>query len=79
MLSITYLMLRSGPLRDAACGGSSGQGARLEARTTLLQPRCDRVDQFPDSRESGGPELAHCLNRERPPRPLGPGFPLARE
>ena len=29
-----YLMLRSAPFRDAACGGSSGQGARLEERTT---------------------------------------------
>jgi hypothetical protein len=26
------------PLRDAACGGSSGQGARLEGRKTLMQP-----------------------------------------
>jgi hypothetical protein len=37
MPSETYLMLRSAPLRDAACGGSSGQGARLEARTAALQ------------------------------------------
>src|SRR2546423_12743802 len=26
------------PLRDAACGGSSGPGARLEARTDAMQP-----------------------------------------
>src|SRR5438552_1827437 len=35
MSSVAYLMLRSAPLRDAACGGSSGQGARLEARTHI--------------------------------------------
>ncbi len=29
------LILRRPPLRDAACGGSSGQGGRLEGRTTL--------------------------------------------
>ena len=32
-----HLLLRSAPLRDAACGGSSGQGARLEARTTPMR------------------------------------------
>ena len=30
-------MLRVAPLRDAACGDSAGQGARLEARTTAMQ------------------------------------------
>jgi hypothetical protein len=31
------LILRSPPLRDAACGGSSGQGGRLEGRRALIQ------------------------------------------
>jgi hypothetical protein len=32
------LILRKPPLRDAACGGSSGQGACLEGCTALIQP-----------------------------------------
>ena len=32
------LILRKLPLRDAACGGSSGQGGCLEGRTALIQP-----------------------------------------
>jgi hypothetical protein len=32
-----FLILRRPPLRDAACGGSSGQGGRLEGRTALIQ------------------------------------------
>jgi hypothetical protein len=32
------LILRKPPLRDAACGGSSGQGGCLEGRTALIQP-----------------------------------------
>jgi hypothetical protein len=32
-----FLSLRKPPLRDAACGGSSGQGGCLEGRTTLVQ------------------------------------------
>src|ERR671926_1513566 len=30
-----FLILRSPPVRDAACGGSSGQGWRLEGRTAV--------------------------------------------
>jgi hypothetical protein len=36
-----FLVLRRPPLRDAACGGSSGQGGRLEGRTTLIQSIVD--------------------------------------
>jgi hypothetical protein len=32
------LILRKPTLRDAACGGSSGQGGYLEGRTALIQP-----------------------------------------
>ena len=32
-----FLILRRPPLRDAACGGSSGQGGRLEGRNALIQ------------------------------------------
>src|SRR5271165_1835113 len=32
------LILRKPPLRDAACGGSSGQGGCLEGRAALIQP-----------------------------------------
>ena len=32
-----FLILRRPPLRDAACGGSSGQGGRLEGLTVLIQ------------------------------------------
>jgi hypothetical protein len=31
-----FLSLRKPPLRDAACGGSSGQGGCLEGRTALV-------------------------------------------
>jgi hypothetical protein len=57
MPSIIYLMLRS------------ARRARLEARTTLLQLRCDRVEQFPDSLESRDPYF------RRPRRgKVDPGF-----
>jgi hypothetical protein len=36
-----FLILRRPPLRDAACGGSSGQGGRLEGGTTLIQAVVD--------------------------------------
>ena len=39
-------MLRSAPLRDAARGGSSGLGARLEARTASLQPLFHSASNF---------------------------------
>ena len=32
-----FLILRRPPLRDAACGGSSGQGGRLEGRTVPIR------------------------------------------
>src|SRR5260370_26171002 len=32
-----FLIPRRPPLRDVACGGSSGQGGRLEGRTALIQ------------------------------------------
>jgi hypothetical protein len=37
-----FLILRRPPLRDAACGGSSGQGGRLED-TLLVVKRNDEV------------------------------------
>jgi hypothetical protein len=49
MPSRNYLMLRSDP--------ELVEGARLEARTAWLQLRYDRVDQFPDSLESGNPRV----------------------
>jgi hypothetical protein len=36
-----FLILRRPPLRDAACGGSSGQGGRLEGRKTPIQAIVD--------------------------------------
>ena len=53
MPSKTYLMLRSAPLRDAACGGSSGQRTRLEARTILLAADISLSPRFFDTRERG--------------------------
>ena len=37
------LILSRPPLRDAACGGSSGQGGRVEGRTRLVQPTRDWI------------------------------------
>src|SRR5947209_4363470 len=37
MASKKFLILRSPPLRDAACGGSSGLGRRLEGRTVSIR------------------------------------------
>jgi len=67
MPSKTYLMLRSAPLRDAACGGSSGQRTRLEARTILLAADISLSPRFFDTRERGGPG--------RPLRRLDPWIP----
>ncbi len=53
MPSRNYLMLRSAPLRDAACGGSSGQGARLEARIMPMQPSVAATLQFLHTRFRG--------------------------
>jgi hypothetical protein len=36
MASTKFLILRRPPLRDAACGGSSGQGGRLESLTDVI-------------------------------------------
>jgi hypothetical protein len=62
------LILRKPPLRDAACGGSSGQGGCLEGRTALTQPI---VNSFTASEEparrsanaAAGPERGYARLR----------------
>src|SRR6516225_2022866 len=66
MPSIKYLMLRSAPSRRA-CGGSSGQGARLEARITPVQPmRRSFLDSFRTSEEPPGAADARLEARTAP-------------
>jgi hypothetical protein len=53
MLSKDYLMLRSATCPEEPPQAASRRGARLEARTVLLQRLFDQRGLFPDSRESG--------------------------
>jgi hypothetical protein len=64
MPSKEYLMLRSAPFRDAACGGSSGQEARLEARTAAMQPSAPALFEF-FTRSSAGMTIQHSKEIEK--------------
>src|SRR5271166_4759600 len=59
-------ILRKPPLRDAACGGSSGQGGCLEGRTALIQ----RIINSFTTVNAGIQSVLQGV---------GSGFPLSRE